>query len=427
VQETPAPAGLRAYAMRMEGRIVRIIVAEDSLFYRNVLQRSLGEWGYDVIVTGDGNEAWNILQNRSEDIRLAVIDWIMPAPDGLELCRRIRQARLPYYVYVILMTARTAKADVIAALNAGADDYMAKPFEIGELRSRVGVGMRLLKYDSALAEKNAALERFSSEMETLAQKRSDQLIHADRMATVGLMSARIAHEINNPATFIAGNVQTLRKFWEEIEPAVQREVAATSPNTGKLNLIRDQMPEVLAGIANGVERIAIIVNGLKSFCRRDPGIHQVCSVNDCVMNALSLCHGALKRHATVETLLAETLRPVLADPRQIEQVLVNLFTNAADAMEQAAGDCRLTVTTRSPDNIVTITVQDTGTGIADDNLDDVWQPFFTTKSSGKGTGLGLSISRDIIEAHGGTINAGNVSGGGARFTITLPLATPGDK
>jgi len=406
---------------------VKILVAEDTLLYRNALESSLEQWGYDVIVTKDGNEAWTVFLQRTSEVRLALIDWMMPGMEGLELCRRIRQTELPHYVYLILVTSRREKADVVAGLDAGADDYVMKPFEPAELRSRVAVGIRMLEYETTLAEKNKALERFGSKMETLARERSEQLIHADRMATLGLMSARIAHEISNPTSFIAGNQQILSQFWGEVEPIVRQQAERDPPNRRKLKMILDETPKAVGGIANGVARISAILSGLKTFCRRDSSTRQPCNVNACVANALTLCNGALKHCAEVKQELCENLPAVPADQRQIEQVLVNLFTNAADAMGEAGGHGLLTVTTREQDGGVAVIVEDTGPGIAAKNPDDIWQPFFTSKPPGKGTGLGLSISRNIIEQHQGTIHAQNASGGGARFIITLSPAGQGEQ
>lgn len=144
---------------------MRILIAEDNPVPRRVLEASLQKWGYQVVVTCDGTEAWEALQNPKEQIRLALLDWMMPGMDGVDLCRRIREADVGGYVYIILLTAKGQKKDVVTGLQAGADDYVVKPFSPEELRSRIAAGVRVLKYEEALAKRNAALSRLLADTE----------------------------------------------------------------------------------------------------------------------------------------------------------------------------------------------------------------------------------------------------------------------
>jgi two-component system NtrC family sensor kinase len=399
---------------------MKVLIAEDDSASRMALRAVLQKWDHEVVVAEDGNQAWELLQ--TENPKLAILDWMMPGIEGIELCRRIREKADCDYVYVILLTAKVEKEDIVAGLDAGADDYITKPFDREVLRSRVAVGVRIVQYETLLAEKNDQLQRYGSEMGKLAEERSKQLVHAERMATVGLLSAGIAHEINNPATFIAGNVQTLGKFYEDVEPILRERTQQDCENSEKLEFILDEMPKAVEGIRNGVRRISRIVTGLKSFCRKNENSVAACDINTCIEQALELCHNALKYHVTIEKDLADNLPSIMADSQQIEQVLINLFINAADAMKDK-GQGTLSIKTQSADNSVVVKISDTGPGIPDDKLDDIWQPFFTTKPPDKGTGLGLFTVRGIIENHKGLISLENKSSGGAEFTITFPAVT----
>lgn len=396
---------------------MKILVAEDDSASRMTLEAILKKWGHEILVAEDGNRAWNILQ--ADNPKLAILDWMMPGMEGIELCRRIRDISDGNYIYVILLTARVEKEDILAGLEAGADDYITKPFDIEVLRSRVAVGIRIIQYETLLAEKNLQLQRYGSEMEKLAEERSKQLIHAERMATVGLLSAGIAHEINNPTTFIAGNIQTLGRFYEDMEPVLRQRVHQVDGNTEKLDFILQEMPKAVEGIRKGVERISRIVKGLKGFCRKNENSIAACDINTCIDEALELCHNSLKYYVNIDRDLAENLPHIMADPQQIEQVFINLFINAADAMKDQ-GQGTLAIQTRSTDNSVLIRISDTGPGIPEDKLDDIWNPFFTTKPPERGTGLGLFTVRGIIENHEGLIRFQNKSSGGAEFIITLP-------
>jgi DNA-binding response OmpR family regulator len=145
---------------------MRILVAEDSRTTQVLLQRLLTEWGHEVIMTGDGDEAWGAL-SANDPPRLAILDWLMPGMDGLEICRRVRKTDGDDPLYVIMLTAKTEKEDIVAGLEAGADDYVTKPFDGEELRARVGVGVRVLELQAALAGQVRELRDALAHIKTL--------------------------------------------------------------------------------------------------------------------------------------------------------------------------------------------------------------------------------------------------------------------
>jgi DNA-binding response OmpR family regulator len=133
----------------------RILIAEDDPVSREVLALRLDQWGYDVVVTRDGMSALTEMR-KADAPGLAILDWMMPEMTGIEICRRVREAERS--IYIILLTARSQKEDVVEALRAGADDYLVKPFEKGELHARIQVGFRIINLQRALAQKVAQLE-----------------------------------------------------------------------------------------------------------------------------------------------------------------------------------------------------------------------------------------------------------------------------
>ncbi len=145
---------------------MRILIAEDDITSRVLLKRMLAKWGYEVVVTKDGNEAWEALQAKDAP-RLAILDWIMPGLDGVEVCRKVRQLDVSNPTYIILLTIRTSKKDIIAGLEAGADDYISKPYNTDELRVRVKVGERITTLQSALAEQVHSLQEALAHVKTL--------------------------------------------------------------------------------------------------------------------------------------------------------------------------------------------------------------------------------------------------------------------
>jgi two-component system, NtrC family, sensor kinase len=134
---------------------MRVLLAEDEAVSRRLLQSYLEKWGHEVVATESGAEAWDLFQQA--DFQLVMTDWMMPEMDGLELIRRIRAARRPAYVYAILLTARSHKEDLVKGMEAGADDFVAKPFDRDELRVRIRAGERIVQLERDLAAQNRAL------------------------------------------------------------------------------------------------------------------------------------------------------------------------------------------------------------------------------------------------------------------------------
>ena len=142
------------------------LIADDDSLTRTILKRTFEKWGLDVSVAKDGGEAWHIL-HQSPEIKLAVFDWMMPEIDGPELCRRLRQDPARTHLYILLLTGRRSSADMIAGLDAGADDYLTKPFDPEELRARVHVGLRVVSLQERLSERVAELEAALSKVKEL--------------------------------------------------------------------------------------------------------------------------------------------------------------------------------------------------------------------------------------------------------------------
>src|SRR5262249_23764352 len=132
------------------------LIAEDDLLYRHLLRGTLSAWGYTVIETGDGSQAAQVLHNGDAP-RLAILDWMMPAMDGIQVCREVRRRTEKPYVYILLLTARDRKMDIIAGLEAGADDYLTKPFDASELKARLNTGRRIVDLQDQLITAREAL------------------------------------------------------------------------------------------------------------------------------------------------------------------------------------------------------------------------------------------------------------------------------
>jgi two-component system chemotaxis response regulator CheY len=145
---------------------MRILIVEDDLISRKILAKTVESWGHEVIAAENGLEAWNIFQQ--EKLKFVIADWVMPEMDGIELCKKIRHTETSGYIYFILLTGKDKKKDVIEGLQAGADDYVAKPFDIDELRVRVRTGERILNLEKELNKKNDEMKLLNEQLEALA-------------------------------------------------------------------------------------------------------------------------------------------------------------------------------------------------------------------------------------------------------------------
>ncbi|MBI9076164.1 MAG: SpoIIE family protein phosphatase [Desulfatibacillum sp.] len=175
-----------------------ILIADDDEGIRNLLIEGLSAWGYQVLVAKDGEEAWEIL--KSIPVWLVISDWMMPGMDGPELCRRIRSASFPFYVYVILLTAKSQKDDLLQGMAAGADDFMNKPFGMAELRARISAAERILRLERSLEEKNAKLQEVNDQLQ-----RANDMINKDMEAAAWIQQSLLP----NPGTIYGLNFDSL--------------------------------------------------------------------------------------------------------------------------------------------------------------------------------------------------------------------------
>ena len=154
---------------------MKILIAEDEPAFRQLLEEMLVKWGYEVVVTQDGNEAWQVLSSKDAP-RLAILDWMMPGVDGVELCRRVRKVRPEPYTYLVLLTSQKRDEDLVTGMDAGADDYILKPFTISELRVRLNAGRRIIDLQNELAAHVAELEAVNRDLESFSYTVSTDLL-----------------------------------------------------------------------------------------------------------------------------------------------------------------------------------------------------------------------------------------------------------
>lgn len=261
-----------------------------------------------------------------------------------------------------------------------------------------------------------------------------QLVQSEKMASLGQMTAGIAHEINNPINFVQGGVGSLKIIIQELIEILEKYELFNQQDTledflAKLQEVEDlkeqlNLPELkedifhlIEDITNGASRTTEIIRSLRNFSRLDEGKLQPCNIHESIDATLTILKGQIGKRIQISKQYDPFLSEINCYPGQIGQLLMNILTNAIQAIE---GKGEITIDTHNFENTIEISILDSGPGIPEEVRQKIFDPFFTTKEIGKGTGLGLSISYGIIEKHQGSIDVKSIEGEGTEFIITIP-------
>jgi signal transduction histidine kinase len=355
---------------------------------RGVLLELLRERNYEVTAVASAEEALEAHLQRP--FQLLLVDWTLPGLSGLDLCRRVRSNPGGEDPVILVITGRNRAGDLRAVLDAGASDFLSKPIDPEILGTRLLIAERAIE-DAA---------RRAAEREDMESR----LAFADRMTSVGILAAGVAHELNNPLMYVLSNLYLTREGLDSREQAEARQ----------------QLDEAI----HGAVRMQNIVRDLKTFSRVDDEQRGHADVQNVFESSINMCWNELRHRATLERDFNET-PPVDVNESRLGQVFLNLLINAVQAMpERGVRENRITVRTYTGDEgSAVIEVSDNGSGIAPDCIGRVFEPFFTTKDVSEGTGLGLSICRNIVRDAGGTIEARSELGRGTTFVVKLPAST----
>ncbi len=303
------------------------------------------------------------------------------------------------------------------------------------------VNQDLVQKEQHLANKNQALQVQKEQLEDALrqlQMTQGQLINSEKMASLGQLSAGIAHEINNPITFISSGVEALNQNMDDILSVVNKyneinrenletkmkEITALKEDVFYDELI-GETTELLQAVESGAKRTAEIVKGLRIFSRLDKDILHFADVHELIEATLIILKDQYKYHIVVEKNY-QAIRQIECYPGKLNQVFMNILSNAIQAIEDKGTIFINTENQIEGESIghISIRIRDTGKGIEKQIQEHIFEPFYTTKDVGKGTGLGLSISKGIIEKHHGKIKMESELGKGTSFLITLPIKQP---
>jgi len=370
-------------------KTIRLLLVDDEDHFRQTIAKRLAKRGLAPDQAADGNECLSILEKKAMDV--VVLDVKMPGMTGIEVLRNIT-GKYPK-TEVILLTGHATASDGVEGIKSGAFDYLMKPIELEHLFNKI-----LQAYEK--------IRRLDAEQKEAHYRKQmeQQMIVTERLASLGTLAAGVAHEINNPLAIIRESAGWMRQLFakDELKDMPRQE----------------DFLKALDKVEKSVERASRITHQLLGFVgKSDSAVIEV-NLKELTEEAIQLItHEAQNRDIQIIRQMEPSLDTIWSDPYQIRQVLLNLLTNAIHAVNSEG---IITIAIEDVGDNQAITVSDTGPGIPRENLDKIFDPFFSTKAPGQGTGLGLFVSRGIVEKLGGTIEVASKIGQGTRFSISLP-------
>jgi signal transduction histidine kinase len=381
-----------------------ILIVDDEKINLDLTAKVFRNRGFTVLTASNAPEALALVKGNKPEI--VVLDYMMPEMNGFSALKEIKQ-RFPA-TYVIILTGRGSERIAVELMKAGASDYIVKPFLNQDLVERVEKVLKvrdieirnreLLEERDRLVREIAAwnreLEERVREKTNELQRVQGEIIQAEKMSTLGYLSAGMAHEIRNPLNSIGLYVQLVKGCPEESERL-----------------------ECLEKIEQEIKRIDGILRKLMDSVKR-PRFHlRQVSIHEVIDSAIELFNSRMEMHRVrLEREYRSIPPPIQADPTELEQIFTNLFVNSIEEMSDGGV---LKVMLDQDEGTIVIRVSDTGKGIPRENIPKVFDPFFTTKNSG--TGLGLSVVLRIVRTYNGRIDVKSEEGKGTVFTVFIPV------
>jgi len=425
-----------------------ILIVDDIPNNLHLLAKILSKQGYKTRTAPDGKLALRSIELTPPD--LILLDIMMPGMDGYKVCQALKASATTKDIPIIFISALNEVFDKVKAFEVGGIDYITKPFQELEVLARVSnqlMQRQLFQQTQSYAQQ---LEQTLTEL----KKTQAQLIQKEKMASLGQLAAGIAHEINNPVNFISGNIGMADDYARDLVRLVglyrhyyPHPVAEIVGELDKIqpDFIADDYPKLLHSMKDGASRISEIVLSFRNFSRLGEEKYKPVDIHEGIDNTLVILQHRLKganNASEIEVIKNYSKLPKLTCyASQLNQVFMNLLTNAIDALQAQPYPRKITISTsvtsesepglHNPDSklatqkyqSVTIRITDNGCGMCEAVRHRIFDPFFTTKPVGSGTGLGLAISHDIVvEKHGGQISCISHPGRGTELVLQIPIA-----
>lgn len=389
-------------------REATILIVDDVPKNLQLLGTLLREHGYEVIFATNGHRALELARHEMPD--LILLDVMMPGIDGFTVCRKLKESPETSDIPVLFITARTEKDQIVKGFLTGGLDYITKPFQDYELLARVQTHLKLRKRTQTLQKLNEILQEQLRVKTTLLKRKTTDHKNKSQgssLEQVGIHAGGIAHDINNILTAILGYTEMIRLVAPD-DPEVQ----TFTREIGKAGVRARHFLDQLRTFISDKEIIPVPVDMKKE-------------VTDTIATMRGLCPPNLELVSCMD----QTPVFVLADQTLIHRMVMNLLRNAIQAIGAEAGKVTLSVERCQNDRqeeMICLTVQDTGPGIPRDVIDHIFDMFWTSRKNQGGSGLGLTIVQDIVRRCGGTIQVESEPGD-TRFHVFLKPYSPEKK
>lgn len=424
-----------------------ILVIDDTPDNLRLLSAMLTAQGFEVRKALNGKMALTACQMVLPDVIL--LDINMPEMDGYQVCQKLKSDVKTCEVPVIFISALDDVLDKVKAFDVGGADYVTKPFHGAEVILRIENQINLRVLQMKLQEKNFLL------LEAINNLKAAQVqqIQNEKMVALGHLVAGIAHEVNNPISFIYGNIQYASQYIQDLVHIIecyQQEYPQPTAKIQKivkdidLNFVIKDLQTLMGAMYRGSDRIREIVLALQKFSRHDEALMKQVNIHEGIDSTLLMLQHRLRqtpeRPAIAVVKDYAKLPLVTCYPSELNQVFMHLLNNAIDALDQSVASRHVSLvedkekisnlqiqisTEVTESNTVKIAIADNGLGIDESLQSHLFDPFFTTKTVGKGSGLGLSISYQIVvQKHRGQITCSSSPGQGAEFVLEIPSTQP---
>ena len=394
-----------------------ILLVDDEEMVRNLLSRALRADKHLVVAVGSKREAFEQLSQTR--FQLLIVDKNLPDGSGLSIVEGARNMGLDAEAIVITGYSDTDSA--IQAVALGVFRYVRKPFDLDALRVDINRALETSRLRRALATRTAQLEKSNDDLQkalSMAREAESRRMQAETLATIGYLAAGVAHEINNPLSMLS---MSIPYAVGELDMMIRTQMVQLAPEQAA-NVL-ETLAKTLKRTQEAIEFLIGLSSDLHSLGKPLSPEPRSVKVIDVVGSALRLVRHRLKHKARIVVDVPEELC-VRGQQKRLVQVFINLLTNAGRAIhENAPEQNEIAIRARRDSTCAVVDVSDTGVGIAEEDLERIFERFFTANAtSTEGSGIGLAIVREIIDEHNGSIEVKSAPGCGATFTIRLPLA-----
>ncbi|MEM8639102.1 MAG: response regulator [Cyanobacteria bacterium P01_G01_bin.54] len=414
-----------------------ILVVDDIPDNIRFLASMLKEQGFNVRPAINGQIALRAVQATAPD--LILLDINMPNMDGYAVCRQLKADPQTAEIPIIFLSALNDAQDKVKAFEAGGADYISKPFFVEEVLARINHQLQLYTLQRQLADRNQQLQNTLGQL----QRTQSQLIQSEKMTALSQLVGGLAHELNNPVTFIKGNIAYARDYFKDLIDLVslyQQEYPEPTPTVKTaiadldLEFLYDDLQQVMQSMGAGAERIGNIVTGLQDFSRADEKGYKLAQIQNGLVSTLKILEYRLQPEGEVPITVAQNtadLPALVCNPGQLNQVFFHLLTNSIEAIRAQLTTSppnyqpQIQIVTQATAEQITLEVTDNGVGIEPQHQPHIFEPFFTAKPIGQGSGLGLAIAYQIVvEEHQGELRCTSQPGESTTFTVQLPRTLP---